>query len=523
MSDMAVSQVWFIDEIIRSILAHLPTNGCRPTLARCARVSRSLSDPALDALWYKMSGLMPLIRLLPRTFAELRNDNGNEATFMLRDAIDGSEWSRLLVYARRVRKFVHCYAEGPEDRLGKQTFTALLDLATLHSTTLFPRLEELSWLQFSHVAQCLPFFSPPLRRITVYVQAEYPARHDMEAALTSRHVVPGGYGELLHTLSVLSPCLEELSLEGIELPDSLAPSVVFSHLRTLHLGSVSTPTSVILSLCSKIPRLASLSLVLRSSYRNGPLPLHRSHDSDGSHSEIACLSSLEVLRVAGAPCDIEDILNAVDSPSFHSITMSVTLPEYDADGWTRCSSILSARFARSLRTVRAQCKRSAALIPPHARSFEEYVGPLLTLRHIADCSISVEDPAGVTMTDADLEDMATSWPYLRTLEVRLRGGAPAVTLPSISSLSVFAKFCPELQSLHLPLMQDIHPSELKGIPACTAVDMHPRWSSPTRLRSLWMVGVRFSMQESTRVASFLRGYFPDVDLRPMVAAGILTL
>ena len=431
--------------------------------------------------------------------------------------IDEHEWSRLIIYARRVRKFVHCYATIPEERFGKHTFAALLHHAEMHGTSLFPRLEELSWLQFSHIAQCLPFLSPSLRRITVYVQAAYPARADLQVPFAAGRVVSGGYEQILHTLGMLSPCLEELTLEGIDLPNTLTPSVEFSHLRTWHLGSVSTPISMILFLCSKMPRLASLSLVLRSSHLVGP----RAHDTDRSHSVIAPLSSLEVLRVAGAPCDVEHILDAIDSPFFHSITMSVLLPKYDADGWTRCSSLLSAQFARSLRTVRAECKRSATVVPAHPRSFEEYVRPLLSLRHIMDCSLSVEDPAALTMTNTDLKDMATSWPYLSTLEIRLRGGVPAITLPAITSLSVFAKSCPELQTLHLPLMQDIPARELHGFPAY-ARELPFGSSESSRLRNLWMDGVRFSGEESARVASLLRSYFPDVDLRPMIFAGILT-
>ncbi|KAI0719801.1 hypothetical protein C8T65DRAFT_802342 [Cerioporus squamosus] len=265
-----------------------------------------------------------------------------------------------------------------------------------------------------------------------------------------------------------------------------------------------------------MPRLTSLSLVLRNAY---PIVRRGSRSLDGSHPELPALSSLEVLRVAGAPCDVEDILDAVDSPSFHFIALSLTLPEHDTDGWTCCSFVLSARFPRSLRTVHAECKRSGAIVS--SRSFKEYVRPLLPLHHIVDCSLAIEDSAGIAMTDADLQDIATSWPSLSRLEVRFRG-APAVTLPSISSLPVFPKFCPELKALHLPLAQNTRFLESVEPPAYAA-DVHPRSHSSGRLRSLCIVGVRFSGRESARVASFLRRYFPEVDLWPMVSAGVLTL
>ena len=73
--------MWYIDEILRNILSHLPS-GCQSTLASCARVSKALSEPALDALWCKISGLVPLFRLLPRSFAEARNQTGDGIGFV---------------------------------------------------------------------------------------------------------------------------------------------------------------------------------------------------------------------------------------------------------------------------------------------------------------------------------------------------------------------------------------------------------------------------------------------------------
>ncbi len=73
--------IWFIDEILRNILSHLPS-GCYSTLSSCARVSKALSEPALDALWCKISGLVPLFRLLPRSFTEARNRSNDGLTFV---------------------------------------------------------------------------------------------------------------------------------------------------------------------------------------------------------------------------------------------------------------------------------------------------------------------------------------------------------------------------------------------------------------------------------------------------------
>ena len=95
---MATHQIWFIDEIIRSILAQLPRNGGQRALACCARVSRSLSEPALDALWYKMSGLAPLFRLLPYSFAETKDGTEDKTTFVRRHQYPTSRCIMVVKY-----------------------------------------------------------------------------------------------------------------------------------------------------------------------------------------------------------------------------------------------------------------------------------------------------------------------------------------------------------------------------------------------------------------------------------------
>ena len=425
------------------------------------------------------------------------------------------------------------YAEGPADRLGQQAFAALVHHASLSGTTLLPNLQELSWLQFSHVVQCLPFLSPSLRRVTVYVQAtpsRLPAGSDSAVGRQVGRGALGGYSGLLQILDARSPCVEALTLEGIDFDfaASLASDAVFQQLRSLHLGAVSVSTSLVLSHCSKMPRLASLSLIIRDSPGRS-----RPSSSRGAHSQrqtdVPRLCAIECLRVAGAPSDIEAILESIDSPSFHTVALSVSVPEFDTDGWTRCASLLGARFAPSLRVVSAECRRSATLVPTQARPFSEYVQPLFCLLHLSECTIVIEDPAGVAMTDADVENMATAWRFLRTLEITLRGG-PAATLPSIASLSTFTRACVDLATLRLSMSQDVSALESWMAPECGEDAAEGGGGCPCRrqtsrgdLRHLWIAGVRFSKAESDRVVRFLKWCFPRVDLRPMVGAGVLRL
>ena len=350
-----------------------------------------------------------------------------------------------------------------------------------------------------------------MRRVTLYVQATSPSPWTDPLAPV-RHEALGGYAGLFGILDACSPCVEELSLEGIDFQTSayLASSVIFKHLRVLHLGSVSTSTSVILLHCSKMPRLASLSVVLRRSADSDDLGA-RSQRGDERHG-MPTLSALEVLRVAGAPLEIEDILHAVDSPTLHTAALSVTVPDHDTDGWARCASVLSARFSRSLRTLRAECLRSGTVVPSHARPFAQYLKPLLPLQQLSDCVITVEDPAGVALTNEDVETIVSAWPSLSSLEVAFRGGRTGAARPTLTSLLPFAYRCPRLKTLRLPLSQDL-----------TSLGPELVMTSCARgtLRELWIAGVSFSRKETELVASFLSRFFPDIDLVPMINAGIL--
>lgn len=60
--------VLLIDEILEYILefcSDWPQEEYRQTLACIARCCKAWRDPALDRLWYRLDGVMPLVRLLP--------------------------------------------------------------------------------------------------------------------------------------------------------------------------------------------------------------------------------------------------------------------------------------------------------------------------------------------------------------------------------------------------------------------------------------------------------------------------
>ncbi|KAI0772730.1 hypothetical protein BD413DRAFT_621953 [Trametes elegans] len=502
-SRTAAQRVWIIDEVVRNILAQLPSAGCSKTLARCACVSTAVSEPALDLLWRKMSGLLPFCTLLRGVLEVLDDTTNNDASATTPVPIDDDHWQRFMRYARRVRKLHYHCTEGSLEHLQQRTFASLVHRAAHLGAPLLPQLEELSWLQFSHdITHYLPFISPTLRRVTVYVQVGPAAR------VPYAPDAQGSRGCLLQLLDVHSPDIEEISLAGIDFPASLEPLLAFKRLRSLRLGSVTAPTAVIVAYCAAMPTLSALFLDLSAAPA-------ASRGSPPGEEDGPGLYALKTLHIAGAPRAIEDVLGAVRSSALQSVTLALSVPEADHDGAARCMGLLGARLAPSLQTLRVRLKHAAD--PGHGtpRPFWSFVEPLLALRALRECALVVEDALPPALADADLRAMAVAWPALVSLEVGVRPCAsPAAALPSIAALEAFARHCSDILTLRIPIHEDL--SVLDGwCPQTVGEAPH------TGLRDLWLFGVWFGKEGSRRAVRYLQHTFPGVNLRPMLNAGIL--
>ncbi|KAL1948566.1 hypothetical protein VTO73DRAFT_12641 [Trametes versicolor] len=415
----AVQRAWLIDEIVRNILAHVPLVGSSKTLANCARVSTALSEPALDMLWSRMTGLSPLCQLLDEYPAD--ENTSYLSTTIPHNAIDDAGWSRFTHYARRVRKLHYHCREGPSERLSQRTFAAIVRRASRAGAPLLPRLEELSWLHCARdITPYLHFLSPSLRRVTVYVQVggSDPAPPPLPSPLDPQQQQQNPSSGFLSLLDAQSPQVEELSLEGIALPASLEPLLAFRRLRSLRLGTVACPVAVVVSYCGAMPTLASLSVDLSCSPATSA-SASPAHDHPHTEGDAPALRALEDLRVAGAPSLIEELLRSVPPGALRSASLSVLVPGYDQDGAARCTGVLSTRFRTSLQRIRVHYRHATDRLPHTTPLFARAVQPLLAIRGLRECTLAFEDSAPAAMTDADVREMAEAWPMLSLLEVAL--------------------------------------------------------------------------------------------------------
>lgn len=300
--------------------------------------------------------------------------------------------------------------------------------------------------------------------------------------------------------------------------------VVFAHLRALHLGALSSSPSLILIQCAEIPRLESLSLAFRDSVGAGApsahgsglaAPIPEEHKRDGAAP--LTLSALRTLRASGGAWQIEQVLAAISSPLLHTASLAVIVPDGDADGWTRVSALLTARFAASLHTLRAEVTRLSARASGQSYALAQAVQQLLPLRELRRCTLLVRDSAGVAMDGADVAAIAGSWRALEALDISFPRDARGAR-PLIASLVALARGCPGLTTLRIPVSADV-----SSLPPCVpdTRDALESRDAATPGRRLWLDGVCFTREESQRVVSFLKRWFPVPDLRSMVDAGIV--
>ena len=63
-SASGATRFWQIPELVQACFSKLEGDDEQDTLAHCARVSKPVSEIALERLWNKMCGLEPLFQLL---------------------------------------------------------------------------------------------------------------------------------------------------------------------------------------------------------------------------------------------------------------------------------------------------------------------------------------------------------------------------------------------------------------------------------------------------------------------------
>ncbi|KAH7905062.1 hypothetical protein BJ138DRAFT_821747, partial [Hygrophoropsis aurantiaca] len=126
-----------LEEIFENILLYLD----RKTIAALGQTCRTFHEPSLDALWFHLSSLTPLVKTLPRDLWKI-DERQNFNNIVIQRPMGLEDWTTFRRNARRVRS-LKIFSEQPEE-------AAIFALVSTppDPSYLFPNLRQLHWIDW---------------------------------------------------------------------------------------------------------------------------------------------------------------------------------------------------------------------------------------------------------------------------------------------------------------------------------------------------------------------------------------
>ncbi|KAJ7147789.1 hypothetical protein C8R43DRAFT_889479 [Mycena crocata] len=411
---------------------YAPYTGRYPVLARLGRTCRQFSDIALDTLWREQETLVPLLKCLPSHLWELGGPDGESFCFRKGSIqVSVADWERVLLYSHRIRDMTFRRDVAPE------TLKLLHALAPM--PCLLPNLDSAMWTRVETVVPCIGFvLGPNVASIRMPFQP------------TSSHSL---------LLSQLASNFSSSLVEVIMWTKNTSADTA------AHDGSLEAVSSFVLSL-NKVETLCIPFLTLQAYEHLASLPAFKSLSIDclidTSSGNPATESNADIANARG-PAKFPSLTRLAinNASSMDSLTTLLCvlahapLETFSFSG-THSTSITPSRLFAALR---ANCSHYH-LTTLHVSFWDwdsvvrgdpitpKALRPLLAFTRLR----SVRLTADFSLDDDFCAEMAVAWQDIEQLDLSLFGvetNAPsAVTL---SGLSSFARHCPNLQHLALPL------------------------------------------------------------------------
>ncbi|KAF8198221.1 hypothetical protein K438DRAFT_702376 [Mycena galopus ATCC 62051] len=459
------SHFFAIKELLLLVLSYLSPPGKAlssidtntDTLANLARVSRNISNAALDALWRSINQPDPIIRLLPSDAYELLDGVDTPRRYKLKRSLTPNDFVAFDKYAPRIRYVDFSNSSkilGP----GCELFPHIKNFRD----PILPALADFRW-EPSVLNGCIGAFyllsresSLPSQEFSLLMWSEI-EQSEYESDAIARTIeafndpalpwLPDVKKLTLRTLNYL-PAVETAIQRFYNLEhfscDLRVSDALFAHLAVL-------------------PRLRFLDL--RSLPWIATTTVAASHD--------AYFPALEGLRISGTLRSVTALLTLVSSPQLLSVRLkaeSLIYPAPSHDPSPSLSSTIVLLLPPSVpaRTSTAGLAHFTFVRPSSTTSFAianpggggpahlplAAFSPLYACTGLQTFRIDV-DPLAVGVTDADVRAMAQSWPLLVTLTIappRARREAPPDV--GLYALWALARGCPRLRTLAIEVDAD---------------------------------------------------------------------
>lgn len=331
---------------------------------------------------------------------------------------------------------------------------------------------------------------------------------------------------LAPTVSNTFPNLQHLTLAiqgatGVS-TDFFTSFTVLKQLRHLNVEQpiLITEPSHLHALISALPQLESLSAgIMWMGTPPGTPP--------ASELERTSAPCLRRLVICGLWEDVALLPSLLQCPALEDLELSMR-PNVGPVTYVNCDTLCACvrevaepHFAPRLRRlvinapVSHQIKRNRTpeVVVPERRSIADILGPLSALEHLEDVRFTMVFVVKARLftpclSDGDMRALAAALRHVRTISLQIEypPGARPSPAPTLLSLAHFASLCPRLVSLSLPYVNTKAP-----IPPSTRNEDSPPLCKTLRTLRL-PDATPLSESETCRLAAFLCGLFPDLDV-----------
>ncbi|KAK7044494.1 hypothetical protein R3P38DRAFT_2879087 [Favolaschia claudopus] len=420
------------------LISHQIENSSLPSFAR---VCKAFRDPALDVLWSHQDSLGNLLRCMPEGVWEEAPGVDEDVTWSLTRPVLPSDWERPLLYARRVKVFIH---DARTRVMNRPTSSEFMDSLRdcLPCQHLFPNIQTL-WF-YSHDEWTFRFvrlFLGPL--INSMFLASPQSMTDLS---------------LLAIIAADCPTLRSLEIvcTDTELDSETAVSALIHGLHGLEHIKVPCLNNAALEHAARLPSLKTLQL--RSQTTLDPF-----RDTFVSNSTL--FPALRTLAISGDNIDaVLPLLTLITNVQVESL--AVDLPhELPA----KCISQLYSAIARYCMKNRTSLKQlsygHAPRRPTAIATSAETTAYLLkspqvllltSFENLVFCTLA--SPLGFDLDNSTTADLAQAWPHLRELHIVAGAFVNHPSHVTLEGLLPFAQNCPHLSRLALPLEVSSPPS-----------------------------------------------------------------
>ncbi|KZS93849.1 hypothetical protein SISNIDRAFT_454294 [Sistotremastrum niveocremeum HHB9708] len=424
----ALQAFWETPELI-AICFDFLDNG---TLSACARLSKRLSEHALDALYRDGPGYVRMLKLLGDM------DEDEEGMLSFHDDITPAHWDRFRHYSSRVQALA---VDSLDDPFQCLTSSAMVDLLTTlpPGEVLLPSLRRLHWEDASW--RTTPFITILLheRLQVIHLTIE---ESDMEliAELNTLHLKINNSHLWDYDAEDIQKAIAEVlrgfpCLQSIALPACLA--------------SIDTICS--LSRNANIVRLWLTTFAIRET-KVDERERQREKICDRSPETFAGLRAL-----------------SLDSTTFIGLSktflggnmtglVSLHVEISEENHLPTCLTFVSTAYPnlRDLVVIYAMWNPQLARSSFKGTLTMDMLEPLLSMRRLE--SLVLDHPEPPELSDADLARFARSFPELRHLELCVHAwGLRPEKIPTLSCLLSFAEHCRKLISIGIYMDAAVRP------------------------------------------------------------------